>query len=102
MAYSAPVKVKLRYHNYIHEMVLPLYVFKDLRTLSASSSVVKGLDPRDATSTVIGNFQYPLEIMSAQCQGQEIDQATAMEFEVSKFYLLMLILKITVMIGNYF
>ena len=85
MAYSEPVKVKLRWHNYIHEMVLPLFVFKDLRTRGASSSVVQGLDPREATSTVVGNFHYPLEIISAECQGKEIDQATAMEFEVSIF-----------------
>ena len=65
-----------------------------VRTKALDSAIVKIFLPQDATSTVIGNFKHPVEILNVApvksttpgLSGEGIDQPQAMEHEVNIIY----------------
>ena len=59
-------KTKMRVYNNIYETVLAAHLFEDVRVRGELSSVIKSLDPAISTSTVVGNFRYPVEILSVK------------------------------------
>ena len=81
-------KTKMRVYNNIYETVLAAHLFEDVRVRGELSSVIKSLDPTTSTSTVVGNFRYPVEILSvepvgnAAAGGDGFDSAQVMEIEV--------------------
>ena len=81
-------KTKMRVYNNIYEPVLAAHLFEDVRVRGELSSVIKSLDPTTSTSTVVGNFRYPVEILSvepvgnAAAEGDGFDSAQVMEIEV--------------------
>ena len=87
----AAYKCKIRVNNNIFQPLLTAEEFEDVRTKGLDSGVVKIFLPADATSTVIGQFKYPLEILSVapvKCSrpgpaGEGVDGPQAMEFEVN-------------------
>ena len=88
----AMYKTKLRVQNRIYELTLPSHLFEDVRVRGELSSVIKALDPATATSTVIGSFLYPVEIMTVEPvrgpseAGDAFERPQLMEIEVRFFY----------------
>ena len=84
-------KCKVRVHKNIFEPVLTAEEFEDIRRKGINSGVVKIFRPADASSTVISQFKYPVEILSVAPvrystpgpAGEGVDDAQAMEFEVN-------------------
>ena len=92
MAYSEPVKTKVRVHNRMYEMTIPKYQFEDVNVRGLGSSVIQALNPEDACSTVLGNYKYPVEIIYAEPLGlhnkettNDEVQAQVMDIEVCIF-----------------
>ena len=88
MAYSQLMQVKLRVNNLIHDVTIPHYLIEDINNRGIRSSVIMSLDPKDSTSTVIGNFLHPVEILMTQPVNQPVTQETtaeAMDVQVSNF-----------------
>ena len=89
MAYSELMQVKLRVNNLIHEITIPHYLIEDINNRGMS------LDPKDSTSTVIGNFLHPVEILMTQPVNQPVTQETtaeAMDVQVSNFNVIIMFL----------
>ena len=91
MAYSEPVRIKVRVHNKMYDMTIPKYQFEDVNVRGLGSSVIQALTPEDASSTVLGNYKYPVEIISAEPLGVQNNatndevQVQVMETEVCNF-----------------
>ena len=92
MAYSQMMHVKVRVNNMIHDITIPHYLIEDINTRGIRSSVITSLDPQTATSTVIGNFMHPVDIMLTEpvnnaVADQEEAQVQVMDVQVSMFKL---------------
>ena len=92
MAESSQIyKTKFRVDNKIFETYMLQDLFEDLRVRGKDSSVVHGLNPESAISTVVGEFKYPVEILSVfPCTIVPLEplpqaNAEAMETQVSNF-----------------
>ena len=97
MAYSQLMHVKVRVNNMIHDITIPHYLIEDINNRGMRSSVITSLDPESATSTVIGNFMHPLDILLTEpvnkpVTDQEQAQVQVMDVEVSIFTIFLFIM----------
>lgn len=89
--------VKVRVNNMIHDITIPNYLIEDINNRGIRSSVITSLDPECATSTVIGNFMHPVDILLTEpvnkpVTDQEQPQVQVMDVEVSIFTIFLFIM----------